>query len=319
MTKITEPGIYPDLSAEDYHADPCPGPSLSASFIKTMLDRSPFHAWAKHPRLNPGYEDEHKTIFDIGHAAHSMMLNDNRDIVVIPFDAYRKTEAKEARDKAYAAGKIPLLEAQWQEIGDMARQGHVQIQNHNDIHGAFQSGQSEVTLVWQEGKIWCRCRIDWVPGWTKTHTSGHLPFLDYKTTTNASPHQWGQRQMYDLGSDVTAAWYRRGIAAVLDHHDADYRFVVQEREEPYALCVIAPTPAAVGMADRKIAYALDLFRRCQEAGKWPGYPSQTCYVDPPVWHEKRWLDFENLKEAEGDEALFQKMIDWMAPAKDPTQ
>ena len=53
--RISEPGVY-SLPDDAYHADPCPGPSLSSSVAKLMLDRSPLHAWHAHPRLNPNFE-----------------------------------------------------------------------------------------------------------------------------------------------------------------------------------------------------------------------------------------------------------------------
>ena len=45
---IGKAGIY-TLSAEAYHADPCPEPSLSASIANVLLQRSPAHARIQHP------------------------------------------------------------------------------------------------------------------------------------------------------------------------------------------------------------------------------------------------------------------------------
>ena len=47
MMKIELPGVY-DMPAEDYHADPCLEPSLSASIAKTMIFDTPWHVWTKH-------------------------------------------------------------------------------------------------------------------------------------------------------------------------------------------------------------------------------------------------------------------------------
>ncbi|WP_242401117.1 hypothetical protein [Acetobacter okinawensis] len=52
MSIITTPGIY-DLPEAQYHADPCPTPSLSNSVARILLDESPMHAHFSHPRLNP--------------------------------------------------------------------------------------------------------------------------------------------------------------------------------------------------------------------------------------------------------------------------
>jgi hypothetical protein len=49
---ILTAGIH-DTTAVDYHADPCPEPSLSAHIAALLCARSPRHAWAAHPKLNP--------------------------------------------------------------------------------------------------------------------------------------------------------------------------------------------------------------------------------------------------------------------------
>ena len=43
-------GIH-DIPPREYHADPCPAPSLSRSIAKLLVERSPAHAYAAHPRL----------------------------------------------------------------------------------------------------------------------------------------------------------------------------------------------------------------------------------------------------------------------------
>jgi hypothetical protein len=53
MFKISRPGIYLDVAANDYHADPCPAPSFTQSIAKVLLEKSPAHARLAHPRLCP--------------------------------------------------------------------------------------------------------------------------------------------------------------------------------------------------------------------------------------------------------------------------
>lgn len=40
------------LPSAEYHADPAPEPSLSATLAKLLISRSPRHAWMASPRLN---------------------------------------------------------------------------------------------------------------------------------------------------------------------------------------------------------------------------------------------------------------------------
>lgn len=83
MTRITVPGVYPDIPEADYHADPCPTPSLSSSIGKELVNRSPWHAWTKHPRLNPEVEPDNRASFDLGSAAHAFMLADKQRFKII--------------------------------------------------------------------------------------------------------------------------------------------------------------------------------------------------------------------------------------------
>ena len=76
---ITKPGVY-DLPMAEYHADPCPEPSLSSSIIRLLCSASPLHAWTAHPRLNAAYVAEESDRFDVGTAAHAL-LNSNQPLV----------------------------------------------------------------------------------------------------------------------------------------------------------------------------------------------------------------------------------------------
>ena len=68
MLRITEPGIY-TMPKADYHADPCPTPSASSSFVRRMMSTCPAKAW--HERQNPRKPTE---ALDFGDAAHEWLL-----------------------------------------------------------------------------------------------------------------------------------------------------------------------------------------------------------------------------------------------------
>jgi hypothetical protein len=56
IAEISEAGMFFDVPCEDYFADPCPRPSLSNSGIGVLLNQSPAHFAARHPRLNGGVD-----------------------------------------------------------------------------------------------------------------------------------------------------------------------------------------------------------------------------------------------------------------------
>jgi hypothetical protein len=285
---ITKPGLYFDMSCEEYHADPCAIPSLSSSIAKVLIDRSPWHAWFNHCRLNPNYEPKQKEAFDIGSAFHTLFLKNGADIAVIEADDWRTTAAKNERDAARAAGKTPLLRAQFARAQQMVDAVRRQVDKHEEAADAFKGGIPERTLIWREDNgVWCRARLDWMP-----HSG--IAYPDLKTTAAAaSPEQWGRKVMFDTGCDIQDAFYRRGLKKLGINDHAYLLFVVAEVDEPHAMATHRLAPGAMAMADRKVEHAIKLFGMCQERNWWPGYRAETAWHDPPPWHEQRWIERED--------------------------
>lgn len=307
---IATPGLY-QLSHDAYHADPVIVPSLSSSIASTILDQSPRHAWHAHPRLNPRRAADNRQEFDIGSAAHTMMLRDERSLAVIDADAYRSNDAKAQRDTAYAAGLIPVLRSKWTELQAMVEAGRAQLAAHRECPHLFAAGhgQPEQTLIWQEGKVWCRARLDWL-------ANDRRIFPDYKSTGgSANPEPWS-RQLFTMGYDVQLAFYRRGIRAVLGIDNPTFVFVVQETDAPYALSVIGMERAAIDFADKRVAEAIEVWSWCLENDRWPGYPARICWAEMPGYLEHRQADRElrNEQTRRSGKAVPENLIHWQAPA-----
>lgn len=304
---ITQPGVY-DISAEEYHADPCPEPSLSATVAKLLgPPETPRHAHWKHPRLNRHFTPDEEQKFDIGKAAHALILNDALAFAVLDFKDYKKDAAKAERDAARAAGKIPLLADQFVRVHAMVVAARDQLLAHKDARGAFTNGKPEQTLIWQEDGIWCRARLDY-----RYDEGEHFEnefFDDYKTTeASADADVFSHRTIISVGHDVQAAFYLRGIKALGLAKNPKWRWIVQETYEPHALNVIAPMPGMIELADRKVSKAIATFRDCLAADHWPGHPNRTCYVDVPGYHETQYLERE-VRDEEAQRSMVEKIVD----------
>lgn len=273
------PGIY-NLPAAEYHADPCPEPSLSSSIARELIASSARHAWFKHPRLNANYQPEDDDDrFDLGTALHAYLLEGEAGFRVVDAPDWRTKAAKEARAAARAEGKVALLAHKWADVQGAATSARTHLRDH-DAPEPLTGGQPEQTVIWQDGGLWCRARLDWLH-------DGHRVIDDLKSTEGtANPEVWS-RTMFNHGFDLQAAWYLRGLKAVTGR-DATFRFIVVETRAPYAVSVIGLGPEALAVAERKVAYALALWRECLARGAWPGYPPRTCYVIPPPWEVARW-------------------------------
>ena len=110
-------GIYPDISDLIYHQD---RGSLSSSGARKLLPPS-CPAIFRHAQDNP---PESSTAFDIGKAAHTMILGAGQEIGPVPFDDWRSKAAQQARESARADGWIPLLQADYQSVCVMSRALH---------------------------------------------------------------------------------------------------------------------------------------------------------------------------------------------------
>lgn len=271
------------ITAKAYHADPCETPSLSSSIARTLLDKSPQHAWTDHPRLNPDHEPEHRDIYDRGSAAHALLLEGEDRMVVIEANDYRKDKAKEERDAARAAGKHPILVAEYPNIRKMRDVATVAIAQCRYMNGAtLRDGTPESTFVWKEKNgVWCRVRVDWIKHDRKL-------ILDYKSTAaSANPHSW-VRTMLGMGGDVQGSFYLRGNAATDGPAGAKFVFLVQEVEEPFACSFIGLPPGFIELGDAKVERAISEWHNCLSRNDWPGYPKDVCWVDPPAWAFTQW-------------------------------
>lgn len=283
------PGIHPGIPAEDYHADPCDKPSLSASIAHVLTAASPLHAWTAHPRLNPLYTREEKKHYDTGSAAHSWLLEGSDIVVPVEAPDWRTKDAKQARDDARVAGKVPLLSKDHAKVVAMVSAVHEQLANHHADPPLFTDGKPEQTLVWEEpGGVVCRARVDWL-------RDDRHAVDDLKTTSRSASPEAYARRLFDQGVDVQAEFYCRGVERLTGVRP-EFRLVVVETGPPYAVGVVSLAPSAVELARRKVDHAIGRWAECLAADSWPGYWPEVAYAEAPSWEQARWLDREALDE-----------------------
>jgi PDDEXK-like domain of unknown function (DUF3799) len=278
-----------DLDAASYHRDELDDgrPSLSASLAKILIGQSPAHAWTAHPRLNPDFKPEDAQKFDRGTASHQLLLEDDESrwaIVPEIYTNWKTNAAKEVRDTAREYGQIPLLASTAAEIRTMVHAARLQLAINEADPKPFTNGKPEQVIAWEENGILCRALIDWLhDDW--------LTLDDYKTTAVANPDQWTKRTLFDIGADVQAEFYGRGVEAITGKRP-EFRFIVQETSAPYQLSVVGLGPDVMALAKKKVDRAIDLWARCLRNDAWPGYPTRVCWAELPAWEETRWLEKE---------------------------
>jgi hypothetical protein len=272
------------LTADQYHADPCERPSLSASIAHVLCEHSPAHARAAHPKLGLNVERDGEELFDVGTAAHALFLQ-GEDIAEVIYARDWKTKvAQEQRDAARAAGRIPLLVDQHRRVTEMVASIREQLSAHEADPPLFTDGRPEQTVVWEEDGVLCRSRIDWL-------RHDHRTIDDLKTTqASANPRAW-KKTMLTIGADIEARFHTRGVKA-LTGVEPQFRFVVVETKPPYALSVVDLAPSMAALADDKIGYALATWKLSLSTGRWPGYTRHVASLELPPWAEAQWLERE---------------------------
>lgn len=283
---IDTPGVY-DMPPEDYHADPCATPSLSAGSAIRMIQATPWHAWTDSSRLNPDFEPpEKKKEFDIGSAAHMMMTGKGAEIVVLDHKDFRSKAAQAERDDAYAAGMTPLLRVNYEETVRMVAQARRQLEamGVGDVfEKARAAGTTEQAMFWRDHKTgtWCRLLADAMDYENRV-------CYDLKTCAGlAEPNSWLRKAMGE-GIDMRVAHYLDGIRQCVGE-GWTYRLVPLEKKAPHGLSVLDLDGPTLDLGADKMGLAKSRWARCLETGKWPGWFAGVVTVGARSYHETDWL------------------------------
>lgn len=291
---MNNPGIYTNIPSDDYHADPCPVPSLSRSVALALVRQSPMHARALHPRLSPGPGREDVTQgMDEGSALHALMLGEDHKVRVMrsvygakheragePVTDFRTKDAAEERDNLRSRGSIPVLRHRHDSLC-AARDAALAVLRTHEIHPAWEAaGDSEAVVLAQHGPVWLRAMVDRLP------TDPMHPPLDLKLTgMSAAPEAWERRLITEYA--FQCAFYRRVLAEVEGRLRPPMRFIVIETNPPHGVSVMAAGPSLEELATAEVNRAVALWASCMETGNWPGYPPLVAHVHAPTWMIQR--------------------------------
>ena len=256
-----QPGIYPDIPADQYHA----GPGYSKSQLDLVRRAPGLIQWAR----NSPYT--HSDAADIGTAVHCLLLEPDQfaDRYALEPQINRRTNAGKEEAERFAAENAHkgILSADDYEQILAMRQS---VMAHPEARALLEMpGESESSVYWLEPTtgLLCRCRPD---RWARSARV----MIDVKTTDDAAKFHWSVR---DYRYDVQAAFYSDGAAAVGAAVDLFVFVVVGKRREMgrYPVRVIELDPATIEAA--RIEYQQDLLTvaECEREKSWPGVELMT--------------------------------------------
>ena len=280
------PGVH-DIPESAYHADPCPAPSLSHSILKTLLDRSPRHAWHAHPRLNPRPPERNASSgMDHGSILHKLILGKGAEIVPVTtkyaakhkragevVTDWKTDAAQEERAAIRKSGRLPILPCDLPVVQRCAEIAMAQMREHPDLAPFFGAGRSETVIAWQEEGFWFRAMIDRL-------TESGQPYDLKSTDLSAAPWSWERRLQREYATQD--AFYRRGLKA-LGRPSPPLIFLPIEMDEPNCVSSLCVDASLQFWADQEIERGIAVWKDCLASGNWPAYPLTTYHASATGW------------------------------------
>ncbi len=275
-------GVYGDIDEADYHRHP----ALSSSGARRLLPPS-CPALFRHEQLHGRAE---KRQFDFGHAAHQRVLGIGAELVVVqtgtkdgptgPAADYKTKYAQQHRDEIRAAGGMPILAAELEQVDAMA----AAIRDHPWASALFdpaRGGAPEQSAFWLDDRfdVQRRARFDWLP---PLRPDGRLILPDYKTTTCAERGAFA-RSVLAYGYHLQAVWYRDAVLDLGLADDVAFVFVAQEKTPPYLINVFELDEGWLQIGRADADRALGVFADCTATDTWPSYSSDVELITPPGW------------------------------------
>lgn len=274
-----------ECDEDAYHADPAPEPSLSSSIARVLLEESPLHAWAKHPRLGATARRRESKALDRGTLIHRLILGTGATLEVVDAKDWRTKAAKLARDEAREAGRLPVLAHVFEEAELTAsalrqRLADLVDPSTQEARPVEFAGRSEVAILWRElsphGPIWCRGRLDHLD-------PDRALILDLKTTERSAHPEAVGRSALDYGYPIQRAAYVSAVTKLWPHLGGRVRFEVisAETNPPYAVTVGELDGTLRALGEGQWSRAVDEWGLWTSLDRWPGYGRAR--IEAPPW------------------------------------
>lgn len=273
-TVLKPPYLHRYTEAE-YHADPCPTPSLTQSTAKTLLNKSPYHAFCEHPRFG-NHKREASAEMNKGTLIHSMLLGTGKEIVAVDAANWMTKAAKEIRDEALLLGQLPMLKHEVEEAEEIV----AAIRKQLDEFGIVLGSEREIAAVWEEesecGPVLCRGMFDAL--------EPRVRIDDLKTLKCAHPLKI-QKQMCDLMYDLQWAAYTSAFNHLWPEMAGrgEFLFVFVETEYPFCVTPVRPNGEMQALGQSRWRRAVELWGRCLHTGQWPKYTDGVVEIAPTSW------------------------------------
>jgi hypothetical protein len=279
-------GLYPDMTAEEYYADPCPDVSISNSGLGVLLGETAKDFAFQNPRINVGAAPElvkSNMVKRRGDVVHQLALEKGRGYAIgaKAWKTWQSGDAKRFKEAAEERGLTPILPHAFEEAKKIAAVVRERIKRACD--GA--DYQTEVPFMFQHmtpyGPIWVRGMMD---VWCEELCA----ILDPKITDRIYGDK-PARHMVDMGWDRQGALYRHAIGTIFPEKAGRVQFadLMVKPKPPFTHRTVAPERAWEATSLWECYRGFELFGQCLYSGEWPGFPDSIERLPCPPYEAKR--------------------------------
>lgn len=264
-------------------------PALSPSTANALATECAREAWLRH-RLLGGEPKPPTRPMQLGNLYESLLGIGEHDIEVCPYKDFKKAVAREHRDEAIAAGKIPIVEEKYEEAREVAAILAEKIPEKLGFE--LTDGETQRKLEWTERSEHGDVLIHAVPDWIRWERG---VIVDLKVTEGTVRKEACAKKLLDMGGAIQGVVYPRGVEVLKPElaGRTDMIFCFVQIKPPF--CV---TPGRLTAAMREVGavyweQAMNTFARCLKAGRemehWPEHVDGICEFDAPGWLVQRVL------------------------------
>lgn len=297
--ELAIPGMYPDVSYEDYRE----WPALNSSALKEA-----YHVSAK--RMRAALDDllgGDSPARKFGRAVHCRLLEPEayktRFLLAGTCEAIIKTGARAGlkcgRNAGYYDGKAWYCGSHEKKVdGAIEPEDYVSLQeaanieriviavkSHQVVKLLRLHGGCEVSFVYERDGIACKGRADKLildaPNWPNT-------IIDVKKCQSGKADEHSlQTSIRMYGWDMQAFWYVDGIERLTGKRP-EFNWIFVEDSEPFDVRVVSLEREMYEVGRCKVNGAFEIYKECLRTNQWPGYGNNFTRLRPADWEMKRY-------------------------------
>ncbi len=281
--KNIAPGVYKDISNEDYHA----GPGISKSGISLVLD-SPLKFKM---RYIDGEVQEPTKQMVIGSATHMAVFEPDlfdTAYVVAP-EINKRTKAGKAELLAFRKeneGKTVISS----DDAEMIFSLRDTVRNHpragSIVKAAGGLAEHSIFADHPGTGLLTKVRPDWL-------VADFGMLVDLKTTVDASPTAFS-RACFNFTYHIQAGMYL-SVAQEQGFTVDSFIFIAVEKTPPFSVAVYFADMDMISLGMQEFERGMEVYARCLEAEQWPGYnDDDITTISLPFWAVKQLEGVQNV-------------------------